>query len=481
MKGTVFKLSWVSLSLLALIGGFFTVATMPVSPAQGAACFSTKTTADGLGSDDVLGVYADGSNVYAATLSGLSISIDGGTSFPTTFTTVTAPAIGSNAVRGVYADGLNIYAATDGGLSISTNGGTSFTNKTTEDGLGSNAVSGVYDGVSAEDGLSVYAATTSGLSISRNGGARFPATFTASTEPAIGSDSVLGVYAVGSNVYAATTGGLSISTNEGNRFTNKTTEDGLGSNVVRGVYVDASEDLDLPIVYAATLSGLSISTNGGTSFTNKTTADGLGNNAVNGVYADGLNIYAATDGGLSISTDGGATFTTVTTPAIGSNNVKGVYADGLNIYAATEGGLSISADCVSSSGSSASPSATSASPGIPGIFLAVNEVLVGTPADGAPVYCGADAIQPNSTYSLSVQSVMNSALTRTVVAAGTVNSRGHLDERFELPALNPGTYKIVMTGTHRLGHLLVLTNYLTVGANGNIVSVSAESQQPFLN
>ena len=295
----MFKLSWVSLSLLALIGGFFTVATMPVSPAQGAACFSTKTTADGLGSDDVLGVYADGSNVYAATLSGLSISIDGGTSFPTTFTTVTAPAIGSNAVRGVYADGLNIYAATDGGLSI--------------------------------------------------------------------------------------------------------------------------------------------------------------------------------------STDGGATFTTVTTPAIGSNNVKGVYADGLNIYAATEGGLSISADCVSSSGSSASPSATSASPGIPGIFLAVNEVLVGTPADGAPVYCGADAIQPNSTYSLSVQSVMNSALTRTVVAAGTVNSRGHLDERFELPALNPGTYKIVMTGTHRLGHQLVLTNYLTVGANGNIVSVSAESQQPFLN
>ncbi|MDA0290073.1 MAG: hypothetical protein O3B98_03860, partial [Actinobacteria bacterium] len=98
-----------------------------------------------------------------------------------------------------------------------------------------------------------------------------------------------------------------------------------------------------------------------------------------------------------------------------------------------------------------------------------------------PVYCGADAIQPNSTYSLSVQSVTNSALTRTVLAAGTVNSRGHLNERFELPALNPGTYKIVMTGTHRSGHLLVLTNYLTVDANGGIVSVSAESQQPFLN
>ena len=28
---------------------------------------------------------------------------------------------------------------------------------------------------------------------------------------------------------------------------------------------------------------------------------------------------------------------------------------------------------------------------------------------------------------------------------------------------------------------LALTNYLTVDANGQIVSVSAESQQPFLN
>ena len=344
----MFKLSWVSLALLALIGGFFTVAMMPVFPAQGAACFSTftnKTTADGLGSD----------NVY-----------------------------------GVYADGLNVYAATNGGLSISTNGGGSFTKKVTSNtgtpGLGSNNVYGVYT-----DGGTIYAATRGGLSISTDGGANF-ANYTSLTTPAIADDMAQDTYADGSKVYAGTSGGLSISTD------------------------------------------------GGTTFTNKTTADGLGN-----------------------------------------DNVRGVYADGSNVYAATIGGLSISADCVSSSSSSASPNATSASPGLPGIFLAVNEVLVGTPVDGAPVYCGADAIQPNSTYSLSVQSVTNSALTRRVLATGTVSSRGHLDERFELPALNPGTYKIVMTGTHRSGHLLVLTNYLTVGANGSIVSVSAESQQPFLN
>jgi hypothetical protein len=38
-----------------------------------------------------------------------------------------------------------------------------------------------------------------------------------------------------------------------------------------------------------------------------------------------------------------------------------------------------------------------------------------------------------------------------------------------------------MTGIHASGYPLVLTNYITVGANGLIVSVGAESQQPFLN
>jgi hypothetical protein len=177
---------------------------------------------------------------------------------------------------------------------------------------------------------------------------------------------------------------------------------------------------------------------------------------------------------LSISTDGGATFTNkTTTDGLGDNRVYGVYVDGSNVYAGTDGGLSISTDCVSSS--------SSASPGVPGIFLTVNPVLVGKSVEGAPVYCGAESIKPNSTYILSVQSVTNPALTRTVLDGGTVNTQGHLYERVLLGALNPGSYKIVMTGIHASGYPLVLTNYITVGANGLIVSVSAESQQPFLN
>ena len=63
---------------------------------------------------------------------------------------------------GVYASGSNIYAATDGGLSISTNGGSSFTNYTIANGLGSNNVRGVY-----ASGSSIYVATLGGLSIAQ--------------------------------------------------------------------------------------------------------------------------------------------------------------------------------------------------------------------------------------------------------------------------------------------------------------------------
>ncbi|MFH1263856.1 MAG: hypothetical protein V1495_10510 [Pseudomonadota bacterium] len=51
---------------------------------DGGATFTNRTTADGLGDNDVNGVFAVGSTVYAATDGGgLSISTDGGTTFTT--------------------------------------------------------------------------------------------------------------------------------------------------------------------------------------------------------------------------------------------------------------------------------------------------------------------------------------------------------------------------------------------------------------
>ena len=79
--------------------------------------------------------------IYAATSGGLSLSTNAGTSFTNK---TTANGLGSNTINGVFASGSTVYAATNGGLSISTNSGTSFTNKTTADGLGSNTISEVY-------------------------------------------------------------------------------------------------------------------------------------------------------------------------------------------------------------------------------------------------------------------------------------------------------------------------------------------------
>ena len=143
---------WLLVLLCALAGTVHVVGQcVPAS-------FSNKTIFDGLGINQVNGVFASGSTVYAATEGGgLAISTNGGASF--SYKT-TAEGLGNNDVRGVFASGSTVYAGTFGGLSISTNGGTSFSTKTTADGLGSNFVLGVF-----ASGSTVYAATQGGLSI----------------------------------------------------------------------------------------------------------------------------------------------------------------------------------------------------------------------------------------------------------------------------------------------------------------------------
>jgi len=103
-------------------------------------------------------VFATDTALYVATNRGLAITTDGGTTFSTrTF----ANGLGSNSVLKVYASSSHVFAATSAGLSISTDGGASFINKTTANGLGSNAVQGVY----ATGGKVYVAANGGGLSI----------------------------------------------------------------------------------------------------------------------------------------------------------------------------------------------------------------------------------------------------------------------------------------------------------------------------
>ena len=202
-----------------------------------------RTTANGLGSNDVTDVYVVGSTVYAVTERGLSISTNGGSTF--TNRTIRQGLGGWNSFNCVFATGTKVYAGMNGGLAISTDGGTTFTTRTTANGLGDNVV---WD-----------------------------------------------VFATGSTVYAATMGGLSISKDGGTTFTNRTTANGLSDNSVWDVFVVGST------VYVVTKAGLSISANGGASFRTATTNGDLSVNRISSVYVDGPTIYVATDGGLFIS------------------------------------------------------------------------------------------------------------------------------------------------------------------------------------
>lgn len=248
----------------------------------------------------------------------------------------TANGLGSNRVTGVFVSGSSVFAATENGLAISTNGGKSFTNKTTFTGLSSVKINDLF-----ANGKGVYVATDQGMSVSHDGGKSFP--FRMKTEQGLGSNQIYKIAVSDSAFFAATEGGLSIATqfNWNNPFdkpfSNRTVQNGLGSNKVYGV------DAKGKTVYAATAGGLSISTDGGQTFTNKTTADGLASNVVRAVQALDNGVVAATAGGLSISLDGGATFFSRTTSSgLGSNDVKDVFVAINTVYAATTGGLSVS-------------------------------------------------------------------------------------------------------------------------------------------
>ena len=131
-----------------------TIAGLSIS-GDGGATWTNKTTSNGLGSNFTCSVYASGSNVYVATLSGphgnggVSVSTNDGSSF-TTYQPLNT--VSSHVYR-VAASGDSIYAATFSGLGISTNGGSNWITKTQLNGLGSNFISGVY-----ATGSNVYAA-----------------------------------------------------------------------------------------------------------------------------------------------------------------------------------------------------------------------------------------------------------------------------------------------------------------------------------
>ena len=125
---------------------------------------------------------------------------------------------------------------------------------------------------------------------------------------------------------------------------------------------------------------------------------------------------------------------------------------------------------VAASGSSAESS--SASAGVPGIFLFVAGP-VGRSASEAPVYYGADRVAVTSTYLLTVTRVSNVTPTITTLAEGTIDADGSFTSMTRLPALTPGTYNVQMVGSHVNGSTLQLTSQVTIGGLGQFTSIGA--------
>jgi len=356
------------LLVVPIVGTALALAGVGLAPVASAADsglqYINRTTANGLGSNWVKAVFVDGSKVYAATVpegyssptgGGLSISANGGATFTNK---TTANGLGSNDVRGVFAVGNTIYAATypvgypgtGGGLSISTDGGTTWTTKTSPD-LGSNFVTSVYvvagtpNTIYVGTRLNDYAAHDGGLSISTDGGTTWTtkksglavgdlcSTADPSNpgSPNYGCNTVNDVYVSGSNIYLATGRGLVYSNDGGSTFSNVSS--GLGTISANGVSKSGSN------VYVSA-HGLNISRNNGASFSEDVKFFSENGNSV---FTSGSNVYFASWAGLDISTDNAATFVTDTTEnCLGDDNINGVFVSGGIIYAATYGGLSIS-------------------------------------------------------------------------------------------------------------------------------------------
>jgi len=362
MKNTLRPLLALGVTAAIVMSGF---AMAPSATAADSGLqYVNRTTANGLGSNWVKAVFVDGSKVYAATVpegyspptgGGLSISTNGGATFTNK---TTANDLGSNDVRGVFAVGSTIYAATypvgypgtGGGLSISTDGGTTWTTKTSAD-LGSNFVTSVYvvagtphNTIYVGTKMNDYTAHDGGLSISTDGGTTWTtkksglaagdlcSTVDPSTpgSPNYGCNTVNSVYVNGLNIYLATSRGLVYSNDGGSTFSNVSS--GLGTISANGVSKSGSN------VYVSA-HGLNISRDNGATISDLKFFNDNGN----GVFTSGSNVYFASWAGLDISTDNAATFVTDTTQnCLGDDNITGVFVSGGIIYAATYGGLSIS-------------------------------------------------------------------------------------------------------------------------------------------
>ncbi|MDH5719693.1 MAG: hypothetical protein OEZ13_03635 [Spirochaetia bacterium] len=311
----------------------------------------------------------DGSRLYVASHTGLSISTDGGISFvhKTTAEGLPVGLLRHIAVKfGATQSTDKVYLATENGLAISIDGGNSWSIKTVDntgscsDGISitlaaCNAATAIWTygmknnyiwdvvlipGADPTNDV-LYLATAWGLSISLNGGSNWT---TKGSADGLGSsyNYAVSVIAGGTTetntIYASTRGGISVSGDNGATWVTYTVANGLPSDYVYHTEVGASGRL-----YAATFFGLGISNDNGATWVTKGISDGLPAENIRSVSEINNVVYAASwGGGIGISGDFGNTWSKLQMKdGLGSNLVENLFFNGTNIYISTYDGLSI--------------------------------------------------------------------------------------------------------------------------------------------
>jgi hypothetical protein len=178
-------------------------------------------------------LFVVGSKVYVGTTNGLyEFTYDVVTnSLAQDAHYTTADGLGSDQVNGIFVKSGIIFAATSGGLSIKFNPLFPFFNRNlSNSGLASNNVRSVF-----ESGGIIYAGTANGLSVSTNGGSSF--------SNVLPGESINDIFISSGLIYLATINGLKVTTSGSDTFTTYLTQDGLGQNSTNGVFVTASNDV----------------------------------------------------------------------------------------------------------------------------------------------------------------------------------------------------------------------------------------------
>lgn len=330
------------------------------------ATWTTKTTANGLASNQILDVAVSGTYVYVGTYRGLSISADNGKTFSSIF-------LGSR-IDSVAASGSNVYAAFANTIRYSRDNGQTFNiySSTVFSSTESRFIYGstirAYGNIVALIGNNSYSI---GISFSSDNGQTFTHKYAGSNYRDVGYDSgvvyilssagslsysldnlattgsvssgfggVVGnseMYMNGNDMYVLAFGSLKISHNAGGTWTSFASLNNIATDgYVWGVGVSGSN------VYVYHTNGLYISTDGGNSYRLKSATNSIVSNTIKDLtYLNGK-LYILTDLGLSVSTDNGKTFS-----AIGLGFAATIYqldASPSKLYLATSAGLVISSD-----------------------------------------------------------------------------------------------------------------------------------------